>query len=142
MPRRMKRNDIDVILYGDAAPPFTVANPPGTMALNERTGVLYMRRQDMGSVPIGTILDVAGGVARMGAFIMQWGSASSTQDSAEAFSFNEDFPNACFMATVIRTSAGAKNVLPVTAVSASSFTINRDDAIDGSQPFDWFAIGY
>jgi len=58
MPRRMKRNDIDVILYGDAAPPFTVADPPGTMALNERTGVLYIRRQDMTAIPIS----VAGGV--------------------------------------------------------------------------------
>lgn len=51
MPRRMQRNDVDVILYGDSAPPFTVANPPGSMALNERTGVLYIRRQDMQAVP-------------------------------------------------------------------------------------------
>ncbi len=87
-------------------------------------------------------LDVAGGVARMGAFIMQWGSATSTQDTVESFTFNEDFPTACFMVTTQRFGGGGAYVISVQNITKSGFDSDRTDQIDGSVGFYWFAIGH
>ena len=48
MAGRTKRNDVDVVLFdGPGEPSLSEAIPPGTFILNERTGVLSIRRQDM-----------------------------------------------------------------------------------------------
>ncbi len=86
--------------------------------------------------------DAAAGYIWLGDCLLQWGSAISTDDTAQDFPFPIPFPNACFVAFHQRTASGTKNILALSAVSTTNLTINRDDAIDGSQPFDWFAVGY
>jgi len=95
----------------------------------------------MRQTPFPYSINAAGGVLRIGSLVMQWGTATSTDDPAQAFSFNENFPTACFMVTTQRTEDNNQFVLPVTAKSTSQFTINRNDALQGSLPFYWFAIG-
>ncbi len=73
---------------------------------------------------------------------MQWGSAMSTVDVDEDFPFNEDFPNACFIAFTQRTGTGPAEIFPVSNITSTNFTVNRVNDIQGSHAFDWFAIGY
>ena len=53
MAKRMKRNNPEVLLYGEAGlPHLSQDEAPGTIILNELTGVLYIRCQDMSLMPI------------------------------------------------------------------------------------------
>ena len=98
----------------------------------------YFNILDRGQVEF----DPAGGSLWLGDCLIQWGTATSTNDAAQAFSFNENFPTACFMVATQRTEDNNQFVLPVTAKSTTQFTINRNDALQGSLPFYWFAIGH
>ncbi len=82
--------------------------------------------------------------------IIQWGTITSTSDTEETFNFPITFPNAVLALTVqVKNlngsdlgAAGIGNPFSITSFSTSSFTIDRDDDIDG-QPILWFlAIGY
>ena len=53
MAKRLKRNNPEILLYGEAGlPHLSQDEPPGTFILNELTGVLYIRRQDMSLVAV------------------------------------------------------------------------------------------
>jgi hypothetical protein len=74
--------------------------------------------------------------------IMKWGSGTSLVDTAETFNFTVPFPNTCFVIntqTVLSSTAGS---LSISSKNASGFTVDRSETIDGSVPFDYFAIGY
>jgi len=82
------------------------------------------------------------GYAEMGPVIIQWGTSSSTSDDSQNFSFPTAFSNACFSVVTQRKSANCESVLAVVNWTSSIFTINRNNAIDGSQTFTWIAIGH
>jgi hypothetical protein len=68
--------------------------------------------------------------------IMKWGTATSTLDTDETFSFDTAFPTACVSVTTGGIVSGDLSK------SASGFTINRFDTLSGSISFFWQAIGY
>jgi hypothetical protein len=75
-------------------------------------------------------------------WIMKIGSANSTQDAAETFTFDEAFPHACIAAFTNRKDAGGQDILPISTVNAAYFKIDRHSDIAGTVPFFWIAIGY
>jgi hypothetical protein len=68
--------------------------------------------------------------------IIKFGTFTSTIDTDQTFSFDTAFPTACVSVTTGGMVSG--NLTK----SASGFTINRFDTLDGSIPFFWQAIGY
>ena len=72
--------------------------------------------------------------------IMKFGTATSTSDSPQVFTFTNightAFPNEC----INLTTGGMPNHY-VTSLSTTSFVIDRYDAISGSFTFYWQAIG-
>ena len=68
--------------------------------------------------------------------IMKCGTATSTLDTGETFYFDTAFPTAC----VSVTTGGM--VSADLSKSASGFTVNRFDTLNGSISFFWQAIGY
>ena len=68
--------------------------------------------------------------------IMKMGTFTSTSDGDETFSFGAAFPTACVSVTTGGMVSGAL------VKSASGFTINRFDSLDGNIPFFFQAIGY
>lgn len=84
----------------------------------------------------------SGGQDMSTGFQIRWGTGTSTTDSAEGFTFSTPFSNACHHVSINRTAASGGKSLHATSKSASGFTIDRDQGIDGSEPFTYFAIGY
>ena len=72
--------------------------------------------------------------------IIKWGLMHSSTDSEEAFTFSTAFPTGCSCVVTQRIGANIGQILPVTTVSASTFRIDRDGAIDDSD-FYFIAIG-
>lgn len=68
--------------------------------------------------------------------IMKMGTFTSTSDGDETFSFGAAFPTACVSVTTGGMVSGDL------VKSASGFTINRFDSLEGNVPFFWQAIGY
>jgi len=93
------------------------------------------------TTPTGTTMSTSGTVTLPGGLIMKFGSSESTADGDETFDFPSAFSNNCFGVYITRTGSGTEHILPVTAKSTSSFTINRINTIDGNQSFDFLAIG-
>jgi len=75
-------------------------------------------------------------------FIVKMGTANSTLDTEETFTFADAFPTGCVACVTIGKQSGMQSVLPVTSVSAANFKIDRNDSMDGTIPFFWIAIGY
>ena len=92
-----------------------------------------------GSVGASKNLASDGFIEISGLFI-QWGNDVSTLDTDQLFDFDVAFPNEVYAVVVTRTLL-AVNVLPVTATTLTQFTINRTDSIDGSENFNWIAVG-
>ncbi len=71
--------------------------------------------------------------------IMKFGTASSSSDAAEDFTFtglgHTDFPNECLNITL----GGMMSTMH--SVSSTGFTINRLDSLSGTFIFYWQAIG-
>lgn len=87
--------------------------------------------------PTGVTVDTCGTALIAGGLVMKYGSGSSTLDTSESFSFDSAFPNNCFIVLI----AGASAHLSADSFSASGFTINRNDSIDGNRGFRFIAIG-
>lgn len=77
-----------------------------------------------------------------GGLQIRWGTKTSTTDASEAFTFASAFSTGCLTVTTTRQDAGAQSVLPVTAISASGFSIDRNGGLAGSIDFYYIAIGY
>ena len=81
--------------------------------------------------------------------IIQWGVVQSTSDDNETFTFPVAFPNSCFNTTITLYDADGAgmgeanigNIVADLAVTEADFTVNRDDNIDGTPYFQYFAIG-
>ena len=93
------------------------------------------------TTPTGTTMSTSGTVTLPGGLIMKFGSSESTIDGNETFTFPSAFSNNCFGVFITRTRSGTADILPVTAKSTSSFTINRINTIEGNESFDFLAIG-
>jgi len=85
------------------------------------------------------------GHAYVGPLLIQWGTETSTLDTAETFSFSETFPNGVFS---LQTQAikddfyAALSPQTTAPVTTTGFTLNRWDSITGSVNFTYIAIGY
>lgn len=80
------------------------------------------------------------GYAYIGNVMIQWGTASSTIDGTESFSFPTSF-GSCYSVQTTRTAGGVVDILPIVNKTSSIFQIDRNNGIDGSEPFTWFAVG-
>ena len=72
----------------------------------------------------------------------RWGSRTSSLDSAQIFTFNTAFNSGCSAVFIQRNTAGSTEILPVTGFTRTGFTIDRNNDIDGSHNFWYFAVGY
>lgn len=77
-----------------------------------------------------------------GGLIIKGGTANSTADTEETFTFGTAFPNAVLSISITRMEAGATSILGLSSFTTASFKLNRNDTIDGTVPFYWIAIGY
>lgn len=88
----------------------------------------------------------------IGDIMLQWGHGTSTSDSDQTFTFPVAFGGVPYNVTptprsVVNTNAGLSNTdtisseVPVVAVTAADFTVNRDDDISGTLEFNYIAIG-
>ncbi len=83
----------------------------------------------------------ANGYVQMGGLIMQWGVFECTLDNTQTESFPIAFPNACFGVYANRKEANIASPITANSWNTTSFTVNRDDGISGSETVNWFAIG-
>lgn len=72
--------------------------------------------------------------------LIEWGTAESTSDNTQTFSLLQPYEDSPY-AFVNRAKSGAKNILPVTETTTTSFSIDRNSDVDGTQPFNWMSIG-
>ncbi len=84
----------------------------------------------------------ANGYVKMGGLIMQWGVFECTLDDTQTESFPIAFPNACFGVYSNRKESNVESPITVNSWSTTSFTVNRDDGIGGSETVNWFAVGH
>mgnify|MGYP003654118355 CR=1 FL=1 len=89
----------------------------------------------------------ASGSADLGGLILKFGRFALASDDAITLTFPTAFPTACFYVHCIDTrgtgiTAGGGLSVPVTAIGASSFTVNRYNEMDGTAGLSFFAIGY
>lgn len=80
-----------------------------------------------------------------GPYTIKGGSGTSTSDDPELFEFDgfglEDYADSCETVVINRHMDGGQSVLPVSSLTDSSFTIDRDNGISGDQDFYWLSIG-
>jgi len=80
-----------------------------------------------------------------GGLMIQWGRYTSTIDGPQTFSYPTTFPNGVFVAVTnyedTNFSSLALNSINVSGLR-SQFTVNREDNVQGDQPFYLIAIGY
>ena len=93
------------------------------------------------TAPSGTTMSTSGTVKLPGGIIMKFGTAVSSVDEVQTFTFPTQFPNACFSVVTNRTAGGTSKILPVTAISQTAFQIDRHNDINGSTSFHFIAIG-
>jgi len=76
--------------------------------------------------------------------ILKYGTGNSTSNGDQTFNFSSltsgSFPNNCFFCIAVQSDAGGGQSLPVTSLSKTSFTVNRDDAVSNTG-FRFMAIG-
>lgn len=118
MARRLKRNNPEILLYGDPGLPHISADePPGTIIVNERTGVLYIRRQDMSLMPIN-----AASVSRQGG-----GTATILSgNTSVVVTHGLDFvPTAAEITiTLTENPTNSPGAIWVDTITATQFTVN------------------
>lgn len=78
---------------------------------------------------------------RAGGLLFQWGQYHSTSDFGQTFDLHQPFASRCYALLTTCSRVDVRSALAVSSRGPSSFTINRDDTIDGSYPFYWIAIG-
>jgi len=80
-------------------------------------------------------------------YVMKGGKAiyDTSGGPEETVSFSSlkltDFPNGCQTVLTARTKSGVNDILPVTAMSTSGFTVIPDSNLKNGQYFYWVAIG-
>jgi hypothetical protein len=74
--------------------------------------------------------------------IIQWGSASVTADTSQNFSFPLTFPNATRSVMTMWLSGNVTSPIYTSTWSTSQFSIDREDAISGTNTVYFIAVGY
>jgi hypothetical protein len=72
---------------------------------------------------------------------MQWGTVSLGVDAALSFPLPATFANATYSLQLTRSGAGLTSAIGWSAKTATTFSVDRDDAINGTDTIDFFAIG-
>ena len=93
------------------------------------------------SAPTGTTMATSGSVTLPGGLIMKFGTFQSTDDSEETFTFPSAFPNNIFTITMTRNGDNISSVIGASSFSTTGFTVNRDNALDGTQDVNFIAMG-
>jgi hypothetical protein len=75
-----------------------------------------------------------------------WGYFTSTSDGSQVFDFHSAFPNNCWNISMggVRTRPGSffgDQFAAIEIVSKTQFRANRDDSLNGTYEFYYFAIG-
>lgn len=113
----------------------TVSNLAGSgnrLVSADASGTLNVNPADVRS---GT----TNGSANIGNLRLAWGLSQSIQDAAQVFSLS-GFSEVYNIQTTAY-AAGQKSAFSVSAYSTTSFTIDRDNDIDGTPFFFWHVIG-
>jgi len=89
----------------------------------------------------------ASGSADLGGLILKFGRFQLESDDAVTLTFPTAFPTACFYVHCIDTrgtglTAGKGISVPLTAIGASSFTVDRYNEMNGPAGLSFFAIGH
>ncbi len=79
--------------------------------------------------------------AVIGDLMLQWGQDKSTSDGDQSFAYHRPFASRCYAMLTTCSRDSVRSAMPVQNRNASSFTLDRDGAIDGHYPFYWLAIG-
>ena len=72
----------------------------------------------------------------------RWGSGTSAVDGVQTFTFTTPFTSGCSGVFIQRITMGSSEMLPVTECTQTGFTIDRNNDVDGSHGFYYFAVGY
>lgn len=78
---------------------------------------------------------------KIGNLILKWGLSTSTTDGDEVYTFDTAFENYCSLVLTQRIAPNGTVVLPVEAVSATTFTVDRSFNSEVDTNFYWIAIG-
>jgi hypothetical protein len=78
---------------------------------------------------------------KVGDTVFRIGSGVSSSDGEQVFTFDTPFDNECLHVSITRTDAQASSILPVSDMTESNFTIDRDVGINGSAAFTYIAYG-
>jgi len=84
------------------------------------------------------------GYVDIGGLRMVWGQAESTIDGEQGFEFRAPFVNVSpfvYSLTITRIGAGHDKPLSVSRITDTHLYIDRDNAIDGVEPFYYMALG-
>jgi len=73
--------------------------------------------------------------------LVQYGTGCSNKDGAQTFPFKESFPKRPYSAIVCVNAKSVKSSLNISDLSESTFTIDRDNYVDGEIHFFWIAVG-
>lgn len=116
----------------DGTAPFAVTSTTKVTNLNADKWDGY----DVSTYSGGQSATIAGGL------IIKAGSVNSTSDDNQTFTFSAAFPNDCISVVNTQTASGGTSEFPIVTISAASFIVNRNDAIDGTVALRWIAVGY
>ena len=74
--------------------------------------------------------------------IIQWGTEVSTSDTTEVFNLDISYPNSNLVVLTQVTTANLAYPLAVTAKTTSTFTLDRNNSVSGSETFYYISVGY
>ncbi|MBI5498151.1 MAG: helix-turn-helix domain-containing protein [Deltaproteobacteria bacterium] len=73
---------------------------------------------------------------------LYWGTGVSNLDTQQVFTFLRPFTTACLGVYANRLTAGTANPFDPISCTTAGFTMDRADAVDGTENFTYLAIGY
>ncbi|PRP94314.1 gp53-like domain-containing protein [Enhygromyxa salina] len=87
------------------------------------------------------LINASANAASLDTLMVQWGQALSTSDGDQSFALPQAFGGDAKAVLLNMARPNIKSSLSVGARATTTFTINRDNAIDYHLPFHWLAIG-
>lgn len=137
---------VTTVARGDYSSSLAVGGlKSGSFAVNRNnafSGLIPFNWLALGASP-GKTLPAAGSVllGEDAAVVLHWGTGTSSADGAQSFPLQPGFGSGPVAVVVTVTAANQRYTLNVASVTGNSFTIDRDDSLDGAIPFTYIAIG-
>lgn len=117
----------------------------GNVTANQVTGTQRVTTQTLseGDANANTSLVTPGWARLAGSQLaMRWGTATSTSDDDQTFTFARAFGTRCFAVFINRTVDNITLPLGAASCNPTGFVVNRNNDIDGGEAFTYFAIGF